>query len=61
MCLTVYLASDITLPLIPWQREAPGLFISDRVVDTRNVKRHLTKPHIYVVGSDAHVATPSCT
>jgi hypothetical protein len=53
MCLGLYLASSIPLPLIPWVEEAPSICISELECPPYDpsVKGQFTLPHFYYVGS----------
>lgn len=51
MCLAVYLASEVPLPLVPWKDMAPAFHVSDRVPDRSALTRHLTMPHLRSAGS----------
>lgn len=53
MCLTLYLASSIPLPLIPWVEEAPSFYIKELECpsDDPSVKSRFTLTHLYFVGS----------
>lgn len=55
MCMMVYLASDLPLRTIPWDKAAPGfttsaLASSDKDLE-KLLRRQFTKPHLLYVGS----------
>ena len=51
MCQLLFLASDHPLPEIPWNPEARGFHVRRATVDEDSVRAHLTKSHVYYVGS----------
>jgi hypothetical protein len=52
MCLTVYLASDIPLPLIKWSKDKPSLHVKGLTPSKDSVKTQFEIPHIYYLGSN---------
>ena len=52
MCMAVYLASDVALPEIAWDAQAPAFHVTgDLGPHGREVVRHFSKPFAYYVGS----------
>ena len=51
MCLVVYIFSEKPLPLLPWQRKAPGFYISELAKPAKGIRRHLTKPYLALAGT----------
>jgi len=52
MCMAIYIASDSTLPLVPWDEGRPGLYIIELQGEIdEKVRCQFSKPHIYYVGS----------
>ena len=51
MCLTIYMASEHELPLVPWREDAPDFYI-DEPDGRAMVKQYFTLPYIAYVGSD---------
>src|SRR4051812_25928680 len=58
MCMAAYIASDRALPLVPWNPDAPAMYIepaSDTI--TARLRRHvLTRRHIYFTGAHQRCA-----
>jgi len=50
MCLMVYIASDVPLPLIPWD-ERHRFNVSELEARYDSVRKQFTKPHVFMVGS----------
>jgi hypothetical protein len=51
MCMTVYLASDVPLPTIPWEQSTPAFNVADLRAPDESVRKQFSKPHVYYVGS----------
>jgi hypothetical protein len=52
MCLTVYLAADRPLPLIPWNEHARGFHVAELTGEKDEaVRGQFTKPYVYYAGS----------
>lgn len=55
MCMMVYLASDLPLRTIPWDKVAPGFTTSALASGDKDLekclRRQFTKPHLLYVGS----------
>jgi hypothetical protein len=51
MCLALYIAADKTLPLVPWNENAPAFFVVDLPESEQVVHKHLSKPHVYYAGA----------
>ena len=54
MCLGVFIASDSILPLVAWNVERPGFNVSDPLPSEQSVRKWLTRPHVYSLGSHTH-------
>lgn len=50
MCMTIYIASNKELPLIPWNENNPSFNVS-KEDDSNGVKNHLSKKYLYYAGS----------
>jgi hypothetical protein len=51
MCMVVYIASRSTLPLIPFQENAPAFNVTDLTEHEQPVLSHLILPHVRQAGS----------
>lgn len=51
MCIVVYVASRLALPLIPWQQDAPAFNVTSLTECEQAVCRHLAFPHTRQAGS----------
>ena len=51
MCLALYIASVKPLPVIPWDPKKPTFHVVPLGEDTNRVRKILTDPYIYYVGS----------
>ncbi len=50
--MAIYIASDMPLPEIAWDSEAPAFYVTADVgPNERELRRHVTKPFVYYVGS----------
>lgn len=51
MCMAVYLASDVPLPLIPWDEGNPSFNTMELSDYEQPFMEQFTKPHVYYLGS----------
>ena len=53
MCMAVYIASDFPLPLIQWNKDAPGFHVTELTtnINDEKVKEQFSKSYIYYVGA----------
>lgn len=52
MCMVIYIAADIPLPLVPWDEHAPGFHTTvPQEKKGMSVRKHLTKPYVVYAGS----------
>lgn len=55
MCLTIYVASEVPLPVIPWDEARPAFHVSDATDDyfypTNPLRQHSDRPHFYALNS----------
>lgn len=51
MCMMVYIASDIPLPLIPWSKDKPAFHVQELTQRDAAVRRQFSKPNVYYVGA----------
>jgi hypothetical protein len=54
MCLGIYLSTDTELELVPWNVDARTFNTSPLTEHESPVRRHLTRRHIYYLGSHTH-------
>jgi len=52
MCLAVYIASDIELPLVPWNKAKPSFHVSELTYN-KGVRKQFSLDNVRVAGSDA--------
>lgn len=50
MCLAVYIASSLNLPLVVWNENEPAFYVSDLTND-KDVRNQFTLPNVRYVGS----------
>ena len=52
MCLVAYIASNIPLPLILWDKNEPAFHVAElSTEEDQKVRVQFSKPHIYYLGS----------
>ncbi len=51
MCMGVYLASEVLLPILPWDETARGFNVVELSEYEQPVKAQFTKPYVYYVGA----------
>src|SRR4051794_40250527 len=51
MCMVVYIASRLPLPLVPFRQDAPGFNVTELEEYEQPVRQHFTVPHIVQAGS----------
>jgi len=51
MCVVLYIASDVPLPLIPFDESAPAFNVSELRKQSGPVRKHFTKQYVYEAGS----------
>jgi len=54
MCLGVYLASNVSLDLIPFRESAPGFNVTDLESFEARVRQILTREFVYALGAHTH-------
>ena len=47
----IYIASDVALPLIPFDRTRPAFNVSEIAEHASAVRQHFTKPYVYYAGA----------
>jgi hypothetical protein len=51
MCMMLYIGSDETLPLVPWDETAPGFYVAELLPDFADVCHQFSVAHVYYSGS----------
>ena len=51
MCLAVYIASNKSLPTIPWVKEKPAFYVEEVVNHETGVKQQFQYQYVYYAGS----------
>jgi hypothetical protein len=52
MCLAVYIASDVELPLVPWNDAKPSFYVKELIYN-KGVRKQFSFPNVRYVGSNA--------
>jgi hypothetical protein len=51
MCMAVYIASNVPLPLVAWNKDQPGFFVAELHPERESVRVQFSKPYVYYVGA----------
>src|SRR2546430_472858 len=51
MCMTVYLASSVPLPAVPWDEQRPSFHVVGLPPSQQAVRGHFRQPYAYYAGS----------